>query len=187
MPEYWAWRSMRQRCNKPSHHAYRDYGGRGISICPRWDDFAKFMEDMGPRPSVRHSLDRIDNDGPYSPENCRWATRQEQSENKRSNRWVDIDGVRRTVTEWCRHSGISEGTAHRRIAWGWSMRDVFMTPLGYRRNGASLNCECATCGAKFHRKRCAVRAINFCSIPCWLASRSREARANPNERHARTR
>lgn len=81
-PEYISWIQMRQRCLNQNHHAYARYGGRGITICPEWSEYAVFLADMGRRPILRASLDRRDNDGNYEPGNCRWATAKEQSANK---------------------------------------------------------------------------------------------------------
>lgn len=86
---YMVWSSMKSRCNNKNHHAYNSYGGRNIKICNRWNDYVNFLEDMGDKPEGL-SLDRIDNNGDYSLDNCRWATRSEQQRNKKNTRLNEI-------------------------------------------------------------------------------------------------
>ena len=127
-PENVAWRSMIQRCHNPRSGGFAQYGGRGITVCDEWRDFARFFADVGPRPSRRHSLDRIDNARGYEPGNVAWATPTEQSRNTRRNRWITINGVRRTFTDWCRRTGIGAPTAYRRLKRGWPVERAVSEP-----------------------------------------------------------
>jgi hypothetical protein len=128
IPEYGIWKNMRRRCSKESSHVYAYYGGRGITVCPEWSSFERFYADIGPRPSPDHSLDRIDNDGPYSPENCRWATQAEQSRNTRRTMRLTHDGRTLSLREWSRETGIPYATLHDRIRRGWPARTALTQP-----------------------------------------------------------
>jgi hypothetical protein len=119
-PEYTAWVDMRRRCNNSSNRSFSDYGGRGIKISTEWNDFSAFLKDMGQRPSSGHSLDRIDNDGNYCKENCKWSTKTEQANNKRSNRFLEISGDKKTIADWSRVSGVSPNTIIKRLMYGWT-------------------------------------------------------------------
>lgn len=118
---YNAWLSMKARCYNPKNKAYANYGGRGIKVCDRWlgeSGFLNFYADVGDRPSDGHSLDRIDNEGDYGPDNCRWATKIEQSLNKRCSLVLTIDGVTKHCREWADERGLAYGTVIKRMKKG---------------------------------------------------------------------
>lgn len=109
--EYRSWCSLLSRCNNPNYRKFKDYGGRGIKVCDRWtNSFENFLSDMGLKPSLSHSIDRIDNDGNYEPSNCRWATIAQQSRNRRSNVWYEYNGIKMVVKDWAEALNVKEGT-----------------------------------------------------------------------------
>ena len=129
------WCQMISRCELPTNHAYADYGGRGIYVCARWHDFLLFLEDMGVPPNG-HTLDRIDNDGPYSPDNCRWATRQQQARNRRSSAILEFNGTSKTLVEWGEVTGFGWATIRARLTRGWSVSKALTHPVRKMRKTA---------------------------------------------------
>lgn len=116
--EYSIWSGILQRCTNKNKKAFKHYGGRGISVCERWMTFENFLEDMGRRPTEKHSIDRIDVNGNYEPGNCRWATDVEQARNARTNIKVTIDGVTKCLSEWAEINGVNYATARYRVKRG---------------------------------------------------------------------
>lgn len=117
-PEYRVWHSMIERC-KPSSKDHARYYDRGIFVNTSWSSFETFFSDMGPRPSPKHSIERKDNAGPYSPENCKWATGKEQQRNTRYNRMVTIGGRTQCVAAWVEETGIPWDRLYTRVRRGW--------------------------------------------------------------------
>lgn len=119
-----SYRNMISRCNNPNSTGYKYYGGRGIKICKEWEDsFYNFYRDMGPRPD-RCSLDRIDVEGDYNKDNCRWASFKEQARNKRGNTEVTYKGDTKLICEWAEELGIKENTITYRLLRGWSVAEA---------------------------------------------------------------
>jgi len=128
--EYKIWQGMLQRCTNPKSGSYKRYGARGIYVDARWQVFESFLEDMGKRPSARHTLDRKNNDGPYTKDNCRWATPTQQQRNRTNTRHLTIDGVCKPLMEWAEEAGIKHQTVATRLRLGWSHHSaVFMPPF----------------------------------------------------------
>lgn len=119
-PEYVAWVDMRGRCFNPRNKSFKDYGGRGIGVDARWcESFEAFLADVGPRPSPKHTLERVNNDRGYVPTNVRWATRAEQNANRRFNRMITFNGRTLHLSGWARQLGVSVKTLGGRIRSGW--------------------------------------------------------------------
>lgn len=130
---YNVWDSMRQRCNNPKNKAYHNYGGRGVKICEEWNDYLKFKEwayangydEMAEKGVC--TLDRINNDGPYSPDNCRWCSMKQQSRNKRDTIIIDYQGETHSLKEWAEITGIQYATLWRRYSNGSSPEEILTT------------------------------------------------------------
>lgn len=128
--EYKVWSGMNARCYCVNATGYAWYGGRGIYVCESWrHSFETFLEDMGRRPTSLHEIDRKDNDGPYSKDNCRWATWDEQANNRSSNRIIEVRGLRKTLSQWAGSSGLRRETIQRRLNAGWTSEDAVERPV----------------------------------------------------------
>lgn len=136
-PEYAVWRSMLQRCHNPNHKAYANYGGRGIAACPRWRVFENFYADMGAQPFKGASLERVDNNKGYTPENCIWANASQQAINRRSNKTLTIDGVTKTYSQWAKHAGIGTNTLSYRLTHNWDPKKAVFTKPNFANKGAT--------------------------------------------------
>lgn len=134
-PEYRVWSSMMTRCYNRQSKSFHNYGGRGIGVCDRWRaDFMAFFLSMGQRPSPDHSLDRVDVDRDYGPDNCRWATQTEQQRNRRDAIKLTIDGVTKHLFDWAAERGLAPKTVYQRIWRGWSVaRSLEVNPVRAKR------------------------------------------------------
>jgi hypothetical protein len=136
-PEYSIWEKMKRRCNNPNDTAFANYGGRGITVCERWrESFESFYTDVGPRPSTKHSIDRIDVNGNYEPSNVRWATATEQVRNRRNTIMVEFQGRYVPLSEVCESVGITNNRdlnrICKRVSLGWSIERALGEPARYR-------------------------------------------------------
>lgn len=125
------WYAIRHRCEDPSHSRYSDYGGRGIRMCEEWmASFDAFFAYLGPRPSVEHTVDRIDNAHGYEPGNVRWATYETQSRNRRMVKQYELDGISMILPEWADIAGLELSIVSSRLSGGWTLSQALGTPLG---------------------------------------------------------
>lgn len=133
------WKAMKQRCLNPKNQRYKDYGGRGISICDRWLDFQNFYEDVGDYP-IGMTLDRRNNDKGYSPENCRWITYRDNNNNTRRSVYVEYKGETKTLSQWCTLLGLNNNAMKTRLNYNWDIERAFTTPVKKykpRKNGTT--------------------------------------------------
>lgn len=144
--EHWTWKRLFARCYNPNSEYYYLYGGKGIEVCDRWNpkkggSFENFFEDMGKRPANCSSIERIDGNSDYSPENCRWANYTEQAYNTTQNRKITIEGVTKNLTEWAKESPVTTGAIrHRLEKLGWSEKDAVFKPKAHPgKSGSTLN------------------------------------------------
>lgn len=134
---------MIQRCTLPAHKSYKNYGGRGIKVCRRWLRLRNFITDMGVRPEGM-SLERVDNNNGYNPRNCRWASHKDQSNNKRTCKYLTYRGRRQTISQWAEELNISRRTLDSRIRHGWSIRDA----ITKKPHHAPPKEPCSVCGQR---------------------------------------
>jgi hypothetical protein len=131
--EYKTWQKMKERCYNPRAINFERYGARGITVCDEWRNcFEQFLSDMGKKPSPKHSIERLDNLAGYSKANCRWVTMKEQNRNRRSNRYVEYNGVTKSVAQWAEELRVSSSTILMRLSAGWSVERTMETPVSYQ-------------------------------------------------------
>ncbi len=167
---YYAWRSMRSRCLSKSNESFSRYGGRGISICEKWiNDYNAFYEDMGDCPE-NLTLERIDFNGNYEPNNCKWATVKEQNNNRGSNRIIEFNNESMNLSQWANKLGIGRDTLFRRLNIYNLPLEIALTPGKLHtwnhgtRHGYEQGCrcdDCKACHAERHRRLRAIRRDKF--------------------------
>lgn len=142
---YRCWQSIHQRCSNPKTVRYPRYGGRGITVSPRWGVFPNFLVDMGECPKGM-TIERKNNNGNYEPGNCRWATNREQARNKSTNRVLTVGSETMTLVEWSERSGVNQKVIHGRLRLGWSAPKAIFEPVQFRRK--SVTCAGRSSGSR---------------------------------------
>ena len=129
------WVHMLGRCYNPTSKSFKDYGARGITVCQRWrDSFWSYVADIGPCPGPGYELNRIDNNGPYAPDNCNWIEKKYQARNKRNSVWIEFRGERLPLVEWARRIGVKYDTLKARLLRGYPLEEIMTNKVmpGYR-------------------------------------------------------
>lgn len=130
VPEYEVWKGMLARCRDPRNISYPWYGGRGVTVCERWKSFENFYADMGPRPTPKHQIDRMDSTSEYAPTNCRWVTKQEQARNQANNRLLTFNGETLPLAAWADRLGMSPSAIGQRLRkLGWTVDRALTEPV----------------------------------------------------------
>lgn len=135
--EYSIWKGMKTRCYNKNAQAYKNYGGRGIKVCNEWNNsFLQFFQDMGKRPTPKHTIERINNNMGYSPNNCKWIHKSKQNQNTRYNHFIKIDNQIKHLAAWLRYYKILPITYKTRVKRGWNKIDAITTPINtkYHKN-----------------------------------------------------
>lgn len=127
--EYKAWACMVQRCTNPNNKNWKEYGGRGITVAPRWFKFSAFFEDMGLKPTPHHTLERRDNNLGYCKDNCRWATRIDQARNRRTTHFVTFNGKTQCIADWANELNVHHSVIRSRFRYGWSVERSLTEPV----------------------------------------------------------
>lgn len=128
-PLYHVWRNMMDRCYNNKHQSYKDYGGRGISVCARWHNLELFIEDMQKGYTKGTQIDRINNNGNYEPANCRWTTSKENARNRRDNTYIEYEGETMAMAAWADRVGIPDYVLHNRLKCEWPIEKALLTPV----------------------------------------------------------
>ena len=170
--EHNSWRAMKERVNNPKYWCYHRYGGRGISVCDSWmvkiGGFENFMRDMGKKPSPSHQLDRINTDGDYEPSNCRWVDIITQHNNTSLNRFETVDGITKTIANWCREYGIENRTVYNRMRDGKTFEQALKASAG-RTYTKRPKPSCKVCG-----EPCKRLVNTYCGVKCRSIDRWRK-------------
>lgn len=137
--EYRSWKAMRGRCNNPNNSNYGNYGGRGIKVCSEWNDFETFLRDMGPKPDTSYSIERIDSDGNYEKDNCKWASFKDQQNNRTNNHWVEFDGEEYTLSQMAEKLKLDAKKLQYHLSRGRCIYDIALN--GFPKNGWNKGVE----------------------------------------------